>query len=354
MSEKLIYGIQQIGVGVADADQTFEWYATRLGSDVPVFEDDNTATFMAPYMGGKPREKRAILAMNLEGGSGYEIWQYTNRTPSKPENPFRLGDLGINGAIVKSRNITQSFDRLQKMQVEMLTNVVSDIDGTKCFYINDLGGNLLKIKESNSWFSKSQKDLGGVYGGILGVSNIEEAMKLYSDVLGYDQVLADETGSFESLKGIANGDATFRRVILGHKANRTGGFSKLLGDSQLELVQMIDKVPEKLFKNRYWGDLGFIHLCFDISNMRLLTEECKAKGFPFKVLSSDSFDMGDANGHWGYIEDPDGTLIEFVETHKVSLVKPLNWNINLRNRDPKKPLPNWLVKAMSFKRKKFN
>ena len=31
--------------------------------------------------------------------------------------------------------------------------------------------------------------------------------------------------------------------------------------------------------------------------------------------------MGDAAGQFAYIEDPDGTLIEFVETHKVPLVK---------------------------------
>ena len=88
--------------------------------------------------------------------------------------------------------------------------------------------------------------------------------------------------------------------------------------------------------------------------MKVLVEECKEAGFPFTVLSGESFDMGDANGHWGYLEDPDNTLIEFVETHKVPLIKAINFNINLRGRDPVKPLPNWLMKSMSFKRKKFN
>lgn len=57
MENKLIYGIQQIGVGVDNADKAFEWYATRLGADVPVFEDNNAATYMAPYMGGTHIEK---------------------------------------------------------------------------------------------------------------------------------------------------------------------------------------------------------------------------------------------------------------------------------------------------------
>lgn len=33
--------------------------------------------------------------------------------------------------------------------------------------------------------------------------------------------------------------------------------------------------------------------------------------------------MGNAAGHFSYNEDPDGTLIEYVETHKVPIVKNL-------------------------------
>jgi hypothetical protein len=88
--------------------------------------------------------------------------------------------------------------------------------------------------------------------------------------------------------------------------------------------------------------------------MNALVKECEVKGFPFRVLSDDSFRMGQANGSWGYIEDPDGTLIEFVETHKVPIIKRLNWNINLKKRDANKPLPDWLIKALSMNRVTFN
>ena len=40
-------------------------------------------------------------------------------------------------------------------------------------------------------------------------------------------------------------------------------------------------------------------------------------GYSLTVDSNESFDMGDAAGRFSYIEDPDGTLIEFVETHKL-------------------------------------
>ena len=59
--------------------------------------------------------------------------------------------------------------------------------------------------------------------------------------------------------------------------------------------------------------------------------------------------MGEAAGHFAYVEDPDGTLIEFVETHKIPVTKRFGWYINLWNRrDVTKSLPNWIVKMVRF------
>ena len=353
MEEKLINGVQQIGVGVANAEEAFKWYATVLGADVKIFDDTNEATHMAPYMGGKPRKKRAIMGMNMKGGSGYEIWQHTEHVSQPPKNPIQLGDLGITIARVKSKAIKTSFDTLKQKEVKLLTEIVKDPNGIACFYISDPYGNIIQIREFDSWFNSKNANIGGQYGAFLGVSDIDQSLKLYADVLGYDQVIYDVKGIFDDFKGLPNGQGEFRRILLGHKNNRTGGFAKLFGKSEIELVQSIDRVPNKIFEGRFWGELGYIHLCFDIRNMNALVNECENAGLPFKVLSNPDFDMGDANGHWGYIEDADGTLIEFVETHKVPLIKKIGWSINLKNRDPHKPLPTWLMKAMALNRVKF-
>jgi catechol 2,3-dioxygenase-like lactoylglutathione lyase family enzyme len=353
MDSKLIYGIQQVGVGVENAEEAFRWYATRLGSDVIVFDDKNEATYMAPYMGGNPHKKRALLAMNMRGGSGYEIWQYVDRKPVKISEEVKIGDFGINYIKIKSRNAETSYSRLKSQDVHILSEIAEEPDGGKSFYISDPYGNILCIKEFDNWYSPNGLDIGGIFSCLIGVSDIDRSLTLYSDILGYDKIVYDETGVFPDLAGLPNGDGKFRRILLAHKEVRTGGFSKLFGESQIELVQSLDAKQKKIFADRYWGDLGFIHLCFDIKNMKQLVDECAEKGLPFKVLSNESFDMGDANGHWGYIEDADGTLIEFVETHKVPVMKKLNWYIKLKNRDPKKPVPNWIIKALSLKKVKI-
>ena len=127
------------------------------------------------------------------------------------------------------------------------------------------------------------------------------------------------------------------------------------GPSEIELIQALDREPLDIFKGRIWGDPGFIHLCFDINGMDKLREEVKEKGFPFTVDSAkqgDTFDMGEAAGSFSYIQAPEGTLIEFVETHKVPLLKEFGIYLNLKNRPEGKPLPKWLLGMFSLKRVK--
>ena len=86
--------------------------------------------------------------------------------------------------------------------------------------------------------------------------------------------------------------------------------------------------------------------------MKQLKQICEKNGFPFTVESNPDFDMGKAAGHFSYIEDPDGTLIEFVETLKVPVLKKLGIYLNLKKRDPEKPLPKFMLQLMALNRVK--
>ena len=78
----------------------------------------------------------------------------------------------------------------------------------------------------------------------------------------------------------------------------------------------------------------------------------KKNNYEFTVDSGDTFDMGESGGRFAYVEDPDGTLIEMVETHKVPVLKKFGIYINLKKRRSKKPLPNWLVGLMGLNKVK--
>ncbi|MCB9251873.1 MAG: VOC family protein [Flavobacteriales bacterium] len=349
---KQIVGIQQIGIGVSDVHEAWTWYRKNLSMDIPVFEEAAEANLMLPYTDGSPQKRHAILAINLQGGGGFEIWQYTSRTPVGADFEIQMGDLGILFPKIKCRNVAELHQNLLRKGVKLISNVVSDPAGNLCFGLKDLYGNIFQIVESDDWYSNTGALTGGVAGAVIGVSDIDKALKLYRDVLGYDKVIYDQEGTFPDLTGLPSGDKRFRRVLLGHSEKRKGAFSKLLGKSEIELIMALDRKPSKIFENRLWGDLGYIHLCFDVIDMQALKAECEASGFPFTVDSSQSFDMGEAAGHFTYVEDPDGTLIEFVETHKIPILKKIGWYLNLKKRNPLKPLPRLFLAALALNRKK--
>jgi catechol 2,3-dioxygenase-like lactoylglutathione lyase family enzyme len=140
----------------------------------------------------------------------------------------------------------------------------------------------------------------------------------------------------------------FHRVLLRKNTGNKGAFARLLGDAEIELVQSLTPGRPHIFKDRYWGDCGFIHLCFDVTDMDTLKQRSEEAGYPFTVDSRSSYSMEQAAGRFCYVEDPDGTLIELVETHKVPVFKKLGWFIDLKKRAHQKPLPDWMVGMMGL------
>jgi catechol 2,3-dioxygenase-like lactoylglutathione lyase family enzyme len=357
VSTYIISGIQQIGIGVADLAESWKWYRNHFGMDCRIFEDIAEARLMLPYTGGKPRKRHAVLALNLQSGGGFEIWQYREREPRASVNEILAGDLGIYACKIKSRNVSATADDFRKRGVEMAGSTIADPAGRMWAFVKDPYGNIFQVIEASDWFLNEKKNTGGTYGAIIGVSDIDRSLKVYADILGYDRVIYDSKGTFEDLASLPGGNLTFRRVLLGRSKPFVGAFSRIFGDSEIELISVEGRTPERIFRDRYWGDKGFIHLCYDITGMEGLREHCASAGFPFTVDShrsheGNSFDMGEAAGHFAYIEDPDGTLIEFVETHKVPILKKIGWYLDLRKREPGKSLPSYILKALKYSRVK--
>lgn len=351
MNEINISGIQQIGIGVSNMRQAWSWYKKYFGMDIRVFEEAAAAELMLPYTGGKPQTRHAALSVNLQGGGGFEIWQYTSRTPESAKFQLQMGDLGIFSAKIKCKNIKATYEWYKADGVDVLGNI-EKVGDRELFYVRDPYNNIFQLISASNWYKNEGKLTGGPYGAFIGVTEINRSIEFYKNILGYDKIISDETGVFNDFKCIPGGEGRFRRVIITHSQTRLGAFSKLFGDSQIELIQSLDRTPSKIFANRFWGDLGFIHLCFDINGMAVMREKCKNAGCPFTVDTGDTFDMGEASGAFSYIEDPDGTLIEFVETHKLPIIKKLGFYLSLRKRNPEKPLPRWMLYAMSMNRAK--
>lgn len=332
-------GIQQIGIGVSDATSSMHLYKHLFGMDILIFDDEATASLMTQYTGNKAYNRRAVLTMNLQGGGGFEIWQFKDRIPQTASS-IRLGDIGIYAAILKTKDIFESHKRLSRVDVLEVSALKICESGIDYFYVTDASNNTFKIIPSKEWFLTKKYDLGGVTGAVIGVSDMEQSIHFYKNVLGINTVLYDFLFQENGMK--------YRKVGLSKLATGKGAFNKLLGNVTLELVQNLDYNAPKIYENRFWGDCGFIHLCFDVIAMDALKQHALNYGLQFSVDSNNTFAMDNASGRFCYIEDPDGTLIELVETHKVPILKKIGWYLDLRKRNYEKPLPDWMIKMLAL------
>lgn len=356
-----ISGIQQIGVGVSHVYEAWDWYRQNFGSDILLSDAPGEAIFMQKYTDHKPQTRHTILSYNMQGGGGLEIWQYTSRKPTPANFQVQIGDLGTFAGKLKTVNASAAYIKLKDNGVKICSPFGKNFAGKDHFFVKDLYGNVFEIVQCDTIFKETDSKIGGIYGAIVGVSNMEKSIEFYSEILGYDTVLYDKTGYFDDFEKLPGGKNQIRRVLLAHSKKRQGPFSNFLNDSQIELVETLSRTPNKIydFETHLWGDPGFIQICFDIRNMKDLKAFIESKGLEFTADSNpeayeseaEIFDMGGASGHFTYIEDPDGNLIEFVETSYVPVVAKLGLGLNLKKKDPEKPLPDFLVSGLRFLRK---
>ncbi len=350
----ILNGIQQMGIGVPDVQGIWSWYRQAFGLDVRIFEEAAPAPLMTRYTGGVVHHRTATLALNMAGGGGFEIWQFTSRPTEKATFEPQLGDYGVFICKIKSEDVRHTQQHLAQMGANV-SAAHQDPAGRWTCYVQDPNGNYFQIVEGRSWFgaSKHPSKCGGVVGAVIGVSNMDKSQRFYQDLLGYEQKVYDEAQVFADFDFLPRGEEAFRRVLLTHPKVRGGYFAQLLGITEIELVELSPKTgARQIFGNRFWGDWGFIHLCFEVQGMNALKLRCDEFGTPFTVDSDNSFDMGEAAGRFAYIEDPDGYWIEFVETHKVPIFKKLGLYLNLKQGRAPKHLPKWMLKALGLNRVK--
>jgi catechol 2,3-dioxygenase-like lactoylglutathione lyase family enzyme len=123
VKEKVICGLQQVGIGVRNAAEAWAWYTEILGFDIKICEDEGIADKMLPYTGGNPQPRYAILAMNLKGGGGLEIWEPRERELNYPHLTPKLGDYGVFACKIRAADIKAAYQEMKDKGVTQALNL---------------------------------------------------------------------------------------------------------------------------------------------------------------------------------------------------------------------------------------
>ena len=202
-----ISGIQQVGVGVVDASKALPFYRDLFGMEALVFDDVAEATLMARYTGNVVHRRRATLTLNMQGGGGFELWQYVHRAPKPPASNPRIGDLGITAVKINCSDVAQAHKLMSNRQDCTIGPLATDLKGDPHFMVRDPLGNAFEVTVAGELFATTRHATGGVGGVVIGVSDMERSLPLYRDVLGIVETVYD-------IADPAEDGQRYRRVLL--------------------------------------------------------------------------------------------------------------------------------------------
>ncbi|MDA1335560.1 MAG: VOC family protein [Bacteroidetes bacterium] len=346
-----IQGMQHIGVATSNMDHSLRFFRQLFGMDIPFFDSVQAAPLMDSHTRGETITKRASMVMNLQGGCAFEVLRADSFEPVKASWTLGQGDLGITTVQMKTRDIERMHAHAMKIAGDACDRSIRNTPwGQKTFYVSDPDENRFQVLEASDWFENNGHPSGGVLGCTIGVTNMEKSLELYANILGFDEVLFDETGTFADWEDLPNGKESFRRARLTQSAPGAGGFGPLTGRTYIELVQALDRKGRFIFEDRIWCDIGFAHLGFDVRGMNELGKALDAKHFGFRCDTADAIGMGETKVHCTYIDDPDECWLEMIEVHKVPIIEKWGLFLNVQKRGADEPLPRWMLKALRFSR----
>jgi len=317
--KKMINGIQHIGIGVVNRDKTYNFYNNALGFSVPMSKNTGKCTGMLPVI-GKDEERNVIISLNPHGGGLIEIFQYITKTPLPIPDEV---DFSYNGFLffgVKVKNIEKSLDTISKFNGEAVTHsnyftpmkdhnwnaaIFRDLDG--------IYGMALEYPESNIGYGSGKSKIGGVeYVGI-GVSHLKESIDFYSNILGYDDIIYTYEGNCPEWDTILGKGRKIKRALLRKSSKPHGLFRHFLGGGMIELIEVEGNKKKHNYEKRNWGDIGFMEVCFDVSNINETLEELTKNGAKVIIPPHTQYMGLNTNATFSYIKDPDGSMLEFAD-----------------------------------------
>ena len=319
----MINAMQHIGQGVRDVDTTYNFYKGLLGFKVKLNDLTVASKEMASVI-GSVETMRMMMAVNAKGGGIIELIEHKSRPITGLPDDGLYGNYGILEAGYGVRNIEKVVSGFKAKGVQFLTPIcelqLKNGRRWRYAYLKDPDGLPLQLTEDLQPGASSapQAAVHGVTHVGIGVSNLDRSKEFYKSALGFDRLLYEFEGVVPEMEPVAGRPLRAKMAILERSLPPTGPMASLLPRGVIKLYEVLDRKGRHIYDGRCWGDIGCMEFCLDVSDLLSTVDAMKKKGIKI-YLPPVEINMGSGSkGLVAYIQDPDGTTVEFVEVKSIS------------------------------------
>ncbi len=303
-----VLGLLGITFPTSDYNSTLQWINQNLGYDYKVLsffvkqgEFDSKIVVLVNKNGGLP----LFLKQNLAA----ETYLF---------NDFTIGDLGPLAFKIRVSDIQHIYLVLKTKKLTFTSKILETYDGRFLFWVKDAFNNSYIFEELSSSSEDSlTKDIYGIDSVVVGVNDIDKAVKFYGE-LGYKVKL--ELDYTDDLKPIMSGKKILKRVILEREIS-SHIFQEFIGTTYLDLVQAEENKSAKV------SNFG---LNFLVSELDKIDKE-----FEFEVIDNKEITCLYSN----FYDQFTGQEHKIMDIVRVRFYDVLDWNLKypkLKLSDKKK------------------
>lgn len=326
----MINALQHVGQGVWDIDTTYAFYKRHFGFKTKLNDVTVASKEMAAVI-GSVETMRMMMAANAKGGGIIELIQHKSKAiaPFPADGPYRrCGIAEVGYAVCHIDAVVADF---QARGIRFLTPICElKLNGGRRWryaYLKDPDGLPLQLTEDlvPGGSAAAGAEVHGVAHVGIGVSSLERSKEFYENVLGFDRVLCEFVGRMPEMDAVTGSALPMNMVILERSAPASGPLGGLLTRGVVKLFEVPNGNVAHTYTGRCWGDIGCMEVCLDVSDLTETVATMRQKGVPI-YLPPVEINMGSGSkGMVAYVQDPDGTTIEFVEVKSIAWLAPASF-----------------------------
>jgi catechol 2,3-dioxygenase-like lactoylglutathione lyase family enzyme len=331
--EAMICALQHVGLGVTDAAASYGFYKKCLGFNLKISDYLGSSPEMEPII-GELAKMRIIMGLSSQGRGVVELVQHLSSKSRKTN--LRWGDIGFLASGYHATNLPAVIPQFEQLGFPAAAPIRSvelgDNQRMESIFLKDPDGNFIELIDAAPG-KKRKPTVSGLAQVTIGVRDMDRSIAFYREIVGFDRVLFDNTGTDAAFDALFGGELKLREVLLGKSHSLRSPFLVPNG-GRIRLIQALNYKGKDIYKGRRWGDIGQMECCFEVKDAKATIAELKSKNI--EIYHPPTFmNMGSGScGYFTYIKDPDGNLVEFVEVSRVAWLGPKTLSLTFNLLSP--------------------